>query len=261
MKTTLLFGLLALAGILGVSYAFPPSHVLNKAATSETTLLAPISANVNLRSVTPDEYMVSAKEVKNLSVDSSNTIVIVGEIGEGMFAVAQELQQKAKAGKPLYLIINSPGGSVLDGVQVISTMQSLKVPVYTVCAGLCASMAAMIHSYGTKRYMVDRSILMYHEASGGVQGQFNQIKSRFRVFDRLISKMDYEVAIRAGKNPEEFRKALASEIWLDAEDAVQQGYADKIVSVDMTSLFGPLGISNRSQTSALDAKFKVRLSY
>jgi ATP-dependent Clp protease protease subunit len=205
------------------------------------------------------------KSIKQLELTSANTILLVGEIGAEQSLLGQEINMKAQAGKPLYLLINSPGGSVMDGNLIVSAIQASPVPVYTICFQLCASMAAAIFSSGTKRFMVDRSILMFHEASGGFQGQFNQMKSRLNIFDKLVFKMDVEIARRAGIDPAVFIAKLPNELWLDAEDAVQQHFADGLVNVNLTSIINSIGAENRnvlknmSQSNALHKKFQVEL--
>lgn len=203
--------------------------------------------------------VVSKKQVRSVDLNSFNTIAIVGEIGAESLDVAQAITAKAKEGQPIFLLINSPGGSVLDGVAIVSAMQAAKVPVYTVCLQLCASMASIIFEAGTKRYMVDRSILMFHEAAGGFQGQFNQMKSRMRAFDRLTAKLDFEIAKRVGIDAEVFKSKLGDEIWLDAEDAVQQNYADSLVNVNINLGQSAAGVQQKSQTKALFERTQIRL--
>lgn len=202
---------------------------------------------------------VSNKKVLSVNLSTDNTIAIIGEIGGEAIDVAQAINEKAKDGKPIFLLINSPGGSVLDGVAIVSAMQAAKVPVYTVCLQLCASMAAIIFEAGSKRLMVDRSIVMFHEAAGGFQGQFNQMKSRMRAFDRLTAKLDYEIAKRVGIDPELFKSQLGNEIWLDAEDAVNQHFADGLVNANIEGASSASPVQQKSQTKSLFEKTQIRL--
>lgn len=178
----------------------------------------------------------SKKKVMTLTLTPMNTVAIFGPIGTSAALIAQDIIKKTSSGYPVYILLNSPGGSVLDGNLIVSAMQAAKAPIYTINFQLCASMCAIIHAFGTKRLVVDRSILMFHEAAGSVEGQFNQMKSRLNVFDRIVSKLDYEIAIRAKMDPAQFRKRLADEIWLDAEDAVEQHFADGLVNVNVNAL-------------------------
>lgn len=144
-----------------------------------------------------------------------------------------------KPGAPIYLFLDSPGGSVLDGARVISAIQASKAPVYTVCLQICASMAAMILEYGHERYAVDRSIVMFHPASVGTQyqGELDKLVSRFSFLKRFVDKMDYYTASRSGQTYESFKAKSSRELWIDAEDALNGKYIDKIVRVDLSSTY------------------------
>jgi ATP-dependent protease ClpP protease subunit len=229
MKTAL-YVTLVVSIFVGVSYVFSDT---SKKHTNTSLAYKNFTASTIAASPTAqtDQYQVAKKTVYNVTLSEENTVVIIGTIGEEAISIANRITELGQTGKPVYVYINSPGGSVLDGAQIVNAIQVSKVPVYTIDGGLAASMAAIIFEAGTKRLMVDRTILMFHEASGQVGGSFNQIKSRFHVFDRLVGKMDYEIARRVGMNPETFRNLLPSELWLDAEDAVNQNFADGLVNV------------------------------
>lgn len=197
------------------------------------------------------DVIVAKKSVKHLVLSASNTVFLVGPIGAESMTVIDQMNEKAKSAKEIYLVINSPGGSVMDGALIVSAVQSSKVPVHTVCMQFCASMAAIIHQYGKQRYMVDRSHLMFHEAAGGLEGQFNQVRTRFNAYSRFTDKMDYEIAQRAGQSYETFRSKLADEIWIDAEDAINQHFTDRIVSVEFET-------SGESSPQVLNFFKKVR---
>ena len=264
--------LTALVTIMALSYSLyfaakVYKHVsVNKAINGDATLvngtIDTVLPLVN-KNITPEGNI--HKSIKQLELTSANTILLVGEIGAEQSLLGQEINMKAQSGKPLYLLINSPGGSVLDGNMIVSAIQASSVPIYTICFQMCASMASAIFEAGVKRYMVDRSILMFHEASGGVQGQFNQMKSRLNIFDKLVYKMDKDIAARVGIPLDQFLAKLPNELWLDAEDAVQQHYADGLVNVNLVSFISGLGAENKrifknmSQSTALYKKFQIEL--
>ena len=160
------------------------------------------------------------------------TLVIAGEIGPNILNVAYGITAlSSKSKDPIFLLINSPGGSVLDGSMVITAIENSPAPVYTVCLQFCASMAAIIHQFGTERYMVNRSSLMFHDASGGVQGTVPQMNSRLTQIMKITGKLSEFIAQRAGIDAEDFKSKLAPEMWLDAEDATLSHFNDKLVSV------------------------------
>lgn len=149
-------------------------------------------------------------------------------------AVEQLKKLEAEDGKtPIYLLLDSPGGSVLDGATLISQMEASKAPVYTVCMRLCASMAAMTHSYGAKRYALDRAILMYHPASLGAQGQLNNMISLLGTLQRFIDKMNANIVSRSKLAKDDYERKIAYEFWVDSEDALKYGLVDGIISLSV----------------------------
>lgn len=180
----------------------------------------------------------SAKEVlKFNNVDKNRVVYLNSDVNYYSMKEAtnklKELEKKSL--DPIFLLIDSPGGSVIDGATLTSQMQASKAPVYTVCTRLCASMGAIIHSYGHKRYALDAALLMYHPASGGVQGQVPNMVSVLKTITRYIEKMNLNIVSRTdGKlSKQEFDTLVAYEIWIDSEDALEKGLLDGIVSLDI----------------------------
>jgi len=187
-----------------------------------------ISGVVIDRQANPGTYKISHLTIK----EKDRVIEINSEIGPNVFPVINTLKKLDKDNKPIYLLLNSPGGSVLDGAALIAQMQSMKSPVYTVCTELCASMAAIIHQYGTKRYGLDHSILMFHPASAGAVGQVNNMVSRAEFLKTYVNKFNDYIVNRSGLTHEAYDKLIAYELWLDAEDSLSRGFLDGIVSLD-----------------------------
>lgn len=170
--------------------------------------------------------------VRKIELDLERTVAVLGQIGDMSGPSASLVQMDRDNHKPIYVVIDSPGGSVLDGATFISTMQSVKSPVYTICIRLCASMGAMIHQYGTKRYALDRSIIMFHPASVGSQGDVDRIKSFITTLQRYTNKMETYVAKRQGITLEQYKAKASIEFWVDAEDGLKEHVVDEIVSLD-----------------------------
>lgn len=167
---------------------------------------------------------------------SPRFIVIYGPIGENGNHIASVIREASLKGEPLYILIDSPGGSVISGGAIVSAIEASPVPVNTVCLQVCASMAAMIHQYGTNRYMVDRSVLMFHNASGGFQGSFPQVASLFKTFDRYVNKMFLNTAKRSQQSLSEFKAKIQDDLWVDAEDSLSQKYSDETISIVYSDL-------------------------
>ena len=187
----------------------------------------------------PEQTSMEVNEagIPTLNLSRGNFVVLYGPIYENGNQVAEAIKQATahrgplSGNDPLYLLIDSPGGSVITGGAIISAMEASPVPVHTICLQLCASMGAMIHQYGVKRYSVNRSLLMFHDAAGGFQGPFQQVMSRMNTINRYVNKMFANVAKRSGQPYKDFMLKIGPEIWIDGEDAVTQHYSDSLVNV------------------------------
>lgn len=195
------------------------------------TLTSPIvnteSAKVQNRSI---------KRVKTLNLDEQRTILILGEIGNNALTAAQTIKElEDQSNDPIYLILDSPGGSVIDGNVLVSAIESSSAPVYTVCHRICASMAAVIHQYGKQRMMVDRSVLMFHQASASSQGTIDEMKSMTDFLYNYIEKTERFIANRADMPYEQYKLSNMKNIWIDSEDATQKKFNDQIISINIQS--------------------------
>ena len=132
---------------------------------------------------------------------------------------------------PITIYINSPGGSITDGLAIYDVMNKIKCPVITVCVGMAASMAAFLLSCGSrgKRYCLPNSTVMIHQPIGGVQGQAAEIKI---VATRILNQYD-KLAEIMSKNSfidkETMKEALDRDNYLTPEEAMKMGLVDKII--------------------------------
>jgi len=181
-------------------------------------------------SAIPTDPLSGAKVIKKLQLNTDRVVNLSGPIMDSHVAV--EISSKSSSEEPLYVLINSPGGSILAGEQILSAIESSKSPVYTVCIGVCASMAAIISQYGKERYGVDRSVLMFHDAAGGVQGYLPHMTSLIEMLNKKIDKMDSFIARRAGLSLDAFKAEQSKNIWIDSEDAVRRNFLDSLVSLN-----------------------------
>lgn len=223
--------LLSVATVLGaglVTFGF-----MNYAANKDAIQISqPIVATA---SIAKGEPKVTKKNIKQLDLTNKQVLTLYGEVGAQSYALAKEITELGnQSRKPIYLLINSPGSSVLDGALIVSAIEGSPVPVYTVCEQLCASMAFIIHQFGHKRLMVDRAILMAHPATGGLQGTLEQMRSRLDTIQRYVNKFDAKIANRAGLSLEQFSAKTVSEMWLDAEDSTAQGFNEEIVNIRLS---------------------------
>lgn len=181
-----------------------------------------------------DDSSPKRRKVKVITLTNENSVELYGEVNLSSVELAIEELNERKKNNPerIYLVITSPGGSVLAGAMLLSSIEGSDIPVDTICVALCASMGAQIHAMGEKRYMTDRSSLMFHPAAGGFQGEFDTMISRMNYLNRYVSKMDAYVARRTGIPYDEFKKRIRNELWLDSQEATDENFNDAIAYIE-----------------------------
>ena len=132
---------------------------------------------------------------------------------------------------PIDLYINSPGGSLLDGLAIIDTMLCLRAPVHTVCIGKAYSMAAWILAAGARghRLATPNAEIMIHQLSTGIEGEAGDIEVYARRILRLQQRMVDLLCRWTGKSPEQIRSDIQRDFFLTAPDARDYGVIDGIL--------------------------------
>ena len=132
---------------------------------------------------------------------------------------------------PITIYINSPGGSITDGLAIYDVMNKIKCPVITVCVGMAASMAAFLLSCGSrgKRYCLPNSTVMIHQPIGGVQGQASEIKIVATRILNLYDKLAEIMSKNSFIDKETMKEALDRDNYLTPEEALKMGLVDKII--------------------------------
>ena len=133
--------------------------------------------------------------------------------------------------KDIKLYINSPGGSVYDGLAIIDTMNYIEPDVQTIGIGLQASMGAMLLSAGAKgkRYVLPNSRIMIHQPSSGTEGKIagQEIALREGIYlKKVVAEM---MAKNTGKTVEQVEKDMDRDNWMSAEDAKKYGLIDEVI--------------------------------
>lgn len=135
--------------------------------------------------------------------------------------------------KPIYLYINSPGGSVTAGLAIYDTMQHIKSEVVTICVGLAASMGAFLLTAGTKgkRLALPHSRIMIHQPSGGVQGrtQATDIEIEAKEILRVRHELNGMMAFHTGQPIEKIAKDTDRDYFMSAQEALEYGLIDKVI--------------------------------
>lgn len=132
------------------------------------------------------------------------------------------------------LYINSPGGSVTDGLAIYDTMQFIKSDVSVVCMGMAASMGAVLLAGGakSKRYALPNSTIMIHQPliNGGLGGQQTDIMIHAKNLERTRSKLETLLAADTGKTLDEIHAACERDNYMTAEEALEFGLIDSILT-------------------------------
>ena len=150
---------------------------------------------------------------------------------ESAFKTIQQIRSFQDGTKtPIYLYIDSPGGAVYAGIKIIDAIQASKRPVYTVDIGLAASMAAYIESYGVKRYMLPHAVLMYHNASGGFEGDLVRDRSQLDLIDKILLDVNTNVSKRSGISLDTLLLKENSEWWLTSDESLKNNLIDGVIN-------------------------------
>lgn len=223
--------ILGVAGLAKVGNKLTPGK--NELALEAKEIATPIVPLSISQSTAPEKVKNKKKKITTLSINLSRTLTVYGQVTQETEEVGRQVTALSKNSKePIVILIDSPGGSVLSGEKVISAMEASRADVYTVCVGMCASMAAIIHAYGTKRLATDRAILMYHDASAMVGGRVGEMLSILNLIRRKLDKTNHYIANRSKISYEELLHLGANNFWIDSEDAMEKGLVDGLVVVE-----------------------------
>lgn len=160
-------------------------------------------------------------------------IIINGEIDNNLAnsVVAQLLYLDSLNNEDISIYINSPGGSVTDGMAIYDTMNFINSDVSTIGIGICASMAAFLLSSGKKgkRYLLPNSEVMIHQPLGGAQGQATEIKIAAEHILKTKEKLNKILSINTGKDLDIIEKDTDRDNFMDATTALEYGIIDEII--------------------------------
>ncbi len=146
--------------------------------------------------------------------------------------VAQLLYLEGQdSSKDISLYINSPGGSVTDGLAIYDTMQYIKCDVSTICMGMAASMGAFLLSAGTKgkRYALPNADIMIHQPSGGARGQATDIEIHANHILRTKKKLNEILAANTGQPFDVIARDTERDNFMSAQQALEYGLIDKVL--------------------------------
>jgi len=152
------------------------------------------------------------------------------EIANQIIAVMLYLDSEDNT-KPIYLYINSPGGSVIAGLALYDTMRHIKSEIVTINVGLAASMASFLLGAGEKgkRMALPHSRTMIHQPMGGAQGQASDIKVEAEQILRIKKNLINEYSRMTGQTYEKLEKDLDRDNFMSAYQAKEYGLVDRVI--------------------------------
>ncbi|HQX45630.1 MAG: ATP-dependent Clp protease proteolytic subunit [Saprospiraceae bacterium] len=135
------------------------------------------------------------------------------------------------ARRDIQMYLNSPGGSVIDGLGIYDTMQYVNPDVATICTGLAASMGAVLLCAGTKgkRTCLKHSRVMIHQPSGGMQGQFTDMEISYNLIKSMKKELYEIMAYHTGQSAERIESDCDRDNWMSAEEAKAYGIVDEVL--------------------------------
>lgn len=176
----------------------------------------------------------SKKPNNYINIDGKKTERVVGLIGEVSEFSANHVIDTLKTldkseTSPIYFIIDSPGGSVIDGYRIINQMKITKSPVTCVVDMQAYSMAAILLTYCKTVLINPYGSVMYHAASFSVGGETDKVVSRVNWIVKQLKEFDEEVAKNLGMTLAEYEAKQQKEWWLTAKEALSAKVVDKVL--------------------------------
>ena len=156
------------------------------------------------------------------AIDENVANIIIAQL---LFLDSEDKQKDIK------LYINSPGGSVTDGLAIYDTMQYIKPDVATICVGMAASLGALLLSAGAKgkRMSLPNSQIMIHQVMGGAEGQATDIKIKAEQILKIKDRLNLIMAKHTGQNIKKVEQDTDRDNYMTPEEALSYGIIDKII--------------------------------
>ena len=166
-------------------------------------------------------------------------IIFLGEdvnsVSAGLVVAQLLFLESEDPDKEISFYINSPGGSITDGMAIVDTMNYIKCPVSTICVGLAASMGSVLLTCGAKgkRFATPNSEILIHQPliSGGLAGQTTEIKIHADHMVKTREKLNKLLSEKTGQSLEQIEKDTERDHYMTAQEALEYGLIDEIIDV------------------------------
>lgn len=191
-----------------------------------------LTINADADTVVQPKVEKPVKIYDHLNIDESRMLVLKGEVGEEtttpLIKKITELDEENN--KPIYLIINSPGGSVVDGFALANAMDSAKSSIICAVDTEAYSMAAILVTFCDQAYIHRFATMMFHEASFGIRGSESTVSTRIEFILNYLNELHVHVAKNLGITTKDYRAKIKKEWWMTATQAAKQGLVTGIIN-------------------------------
>ncbi|GEM_PF-5767892 len=143
---------------------------------------------------------------------------------------AQDMAEKDNGKDTIYVVVNSPGGGILPGLEMIKRLEVTKSPVVCVVDGLAASMAALFIASCPVLVAHKYSIIMFHEYSTMIQGSRKDLRSQMQLAEAVWNAICRDTSKKMGMTEAEFRRRSAEDWWMNGYDATQIGFSRAVLN-------------------------------
>ena len=180
--------------------------------------------------------LISATTMADVVLTKDNHVLLSGPVNDQSVAqTAQklgELSVKSSAGSVIYLVLDTPGGSVMAGSQLADFAKALPQKIKPICI-FCASTGYILFQSFDERLVQPSSTLMSHRASlSGAGGQIpGELITRINQLMSYLSEIDTKMAKRVGISRQEYQALIYNELWLSGTEAVKTKHADKLEKI------------------------------
>lgn len=142
--------------------------------------------------------------------------------------------------RPIYMYVNSPGGSVYAGLAIYDTMQHLRAPVSTFCVGMAASMGAVLLMAGQEgqRHALPNARIMIHQPSSGTQGTAADIEIAAREILHIREKLNGIISKHTGRSVDQVADDVDRDRFMSPEEAVDYGLIDRVLEGTVQQMEG-----------------------
>ena len=192
----------------------------------------------NIQAFTP--YVIEERQMNAASLDVFSRLMMdriifmgvpVTEYVSNVIQAQLLFLESTDPKRDVQMFINSPGGSVIDGLGIYDTMQYVSPDVATICTGLAASMGAVLLAAGTKgkRSALFHSYVMIHQPSGGAQGQMSDIEISYKLIKKMQKSLYDILAHHTGQQYEKIEEDCDRDNWMSSADARDYGLVDEVL--------------------------------